>query len=104
VSVTYTASDDERYVSVTGTAQVMKDLNKIRELFEPELRPWFPRGPDTPDIALIRVDVAEVEYWNPRAGRLRDVLGRVRSALTRKPRYPARHGRIAIRGEAAQAP
>jgi general stress protein 26 len=103
VSVTYTAPEDERYVSVTGTAQVVQDREKMRKLFEPELRAWFPRGLDEPNIALIRVDVAEVEYWDPRAGKLRDMLGRLRSALMRGPRYPARHGHIAIRGQAAQA-
>ena len=56
VNVSYASPDDHRYVSVSGTAEVVRDAQKVRELWSPALRAWFPSGPDDPGLALLRVD------------------------------------------------
>lgn len=57
------------WVSVSGTARVSRDREKIRELHSPTWRMWFPddgRGhngePDDPRIALVFVDADTVVY------------------------------------------
>jgi general stress protein 26 len=94
VNVTYSDPDDDRYVAITGKAELIRDREKMKELWSPLLRAWFPRGLDEPDIALLRVDVERAEYWDPTAGVLSAIVSRVRRAVTGSPGWPAKHGRI----------
>lgn len=42
----------------------MRDKSKIEELWLPELKAWFPKGVDTPDIALLKIKGQKAEYWD----------------------------------------
>src|SRR4051812_43361627 len=42
------------YVSVSGTAELVRDRDTLRRLWEPEWKAWFPDGPETKDAVLIR--------------------------------------------------
>ena len=64
VNVTFSSSEQQRYVSISGTTQLVKDRNKMRELWKPELQTWFPKGLDEPDIALLKVNINQVNYWD----------------------------------------
>lgn len=58
------------WISVSGTAEIVSDRNKIRELYTPDLKPWFADlkdgthdgGPDDPRISLIFVTAHTVHY------------------------------------------
>ena len=64
VNVSFSSSEQQRYVSISGTAQLVEDRNKLRELWKPELQTWFPKGLDEPDIALLKVNINQVNYWD----------------------------------------
>lgn len=70
VHVTFVSPTDNRYVWATGTAALVDDQAKVRELWHGGYKPWFPAGPDNGRISLIRVRVEEAEYWDPKAGRM----------------------------------
>jgi general stress protein 26 len=62
VNVSYAAPEDERYVSVSGTARLVRDPRKIKELWNPAYKAWFPQGLDDPELALLRVEAERAEY------------------------------------------
>lgn len=64
VNVGYAAKDKNTYVSVAGTAQVLRDQARIDALWNDGYKAFWPDGPTDPEIRLIRVDVATVEYWD----------------------------------------
>lgn len=64
VNVTYANPDKMRYVSLSGTAQLVRDLEKKRELWKPDHKIWFPNGPEDPNVALLKVSVHKGEYWD----------------------------------------
>jgi general stress protein 26 len=64
VNVSFADPDNHRYVSVSGTAQLVRDRAKIDELWRPEFKMWFPEGKDDPDVALLRVSLERAEYWD----------------------------------------
>ena len=70
VSVGYAKPDDELYVALSGTAQLVRDLQKIDELWKPLLKAWFPNGKDDPELALLRVTVNDAEYWDGPSSKL----------------------------------
>ncbi len=53
-----------RYLSLSGTSELISDHAKIRELWRESYKTWFPRGVDDPDILLIFVHAEQAEYWD----------------------------------------
>jgi len=52
------------YLSIAGTATVLRDRAKIDELWNTSAEAWFPDGKDDPTIALIKVHAHTAEYWS----------------------------------------
>lgn len=57
-------ADRDAWVSLAGVAQVVHDPDKAEELWNPALGAWFPDGPRTPGLALIKVQAQSAEYWD----------------------------------------
>jgi general stress protein 26 len=53
----------QKYVSVSGTAKIGADREKLKELWSVPLKLWW-SGPDDPNIRLITVVPHEAEYWD----------------------------------------
>ena len=94
VNLAYSDSTRDRYVSVSGMARVVRDRAKIRELWDPTLKAWFPKGVDDPDIALLCVDVTKAEYWDTPNKRMVQLIGFVKSVLTGQPYRPGGHEKL----------
>lgn len=93
VNVSYSDPAKNCYVSVSGTAQVMRDQAKINELWSPVLRAWFPKGPDDPNLALLKVTVNQAEYWDDTSSSMVQFFKMVKAAVTGKP-YEAENQKI----------
>jgi general stress protein 26 len=64
VQLSYVDADKNRYVSLSGIAQLVHDRSKAAELWTPAMQAWFPKGVNDPDLSLIKVDVQKGEYWD----------------------------------------
>lgn len=84
VCVAYADKSDQRYVSVSGRAEILNDRAKMKELWTPLLKVWFDKDVDDPNLRLIRVDVEKAEYWDSPGGTLVTLLGFVKKAVTGK--------------------
>ena len=68
VNLAYYNTKSREYVSVSGIARVVEDRSKIRELYRPDWKAWFPGDdeksgtPDDPNITLIGVDADSAVY------------------------------------------
>ena len=78
VNLSYVDHGDSRYVSVSGTAELVRDRQKMQELWRPFYKAWFPNGLDDPDLALLKVTVTDAQYWDAPSSKL------VRLALVAK--------------------
>jgi general stress protein 26 len=63
VNLSYAAPGRNAYVSVSGLAQVVRDPAKQRELWNEEVARWIPADPADDDLALLKVEVQQAEYW-----------------------------------------
>jgi general stress protein 26 len=103
VNVSYANPDDQKYVSVSGTAQVVHDRAKAEELWNPILKAWFPKGLHDPDLALLRIRVEKAEYWDTPSSKMVQLVGFVK-ALATGNRYepdPDDHGNLELAGTGA---
>ncbi len=73
VNVAYSDTGKNRYVSVSGQAQIVNDRAKIKDNWNPLLKAWFD-GPDDPRIRLLKVSVTSAEYWDGPSGPVAKVL------------------------------
>ena len=82
VNVSFAAPDDQRYVSLSGQASLVRDRRKIEELWNPLFKAWFPDGVDDPDLALLKVSVNQAEYWDSPSGKMVAIAGFVKALAT----------------------
>ena len=84
VNVSFADPDNQRYASVTGLAQLIRDREKIDELWRPEFKMWFPKGKDDPEVALLCVTLEKGEYWDSPSSTIGYALSFVSSLITGK--------------------
>ena len=82
VNVSYASPATNTYVSVSGTAQIVKDKAKIDEYWNDILRAWFPEGKDSPDLVLLKVAVEQAEYWDSPSSSIMQIAGFVKALAT----------------------
>ena len=70
VALLYSDPGNENYVTVKGRASVSHDRAKIHELWNPMFKAWFPGGEDDPQIAVLKVEVTEAQYWEASSSKL----------------------------------
>ena len=94
VNVAYAKPEDNVYISVSGKAQLVKDREKIEELWNPILKAWFPKGLDDPTLSLLKVSVEEAEYWDSPSSTIVQLVGFVKALVTGKPADGGDHGKV----------
>jgi general stress protein 26 len=82
VNLGYADPSDNRFVSVSGRATVVRDAAKTKELWTEIHRAWFPKGLDDPNLALLRVDVTDAEYWDGPSTKVAQLAGFVKAVVT----------------------
>ena len=85
VNVSYADPSNNRYVSVSGRGTVLRDRAKAKELWTELHRAWFPKGLDDPNLALLRVDVTDAEYWDAPNSKMVQLAGFVKALVTGRP-------------------
>ena len=84
VNVSFADLKGQRYVSISGTAELVEDRAKIKELWKPVLKAWFPDGPNQPDVALLKVKVKKAEYWDGPSSTVMQAVSFVSAIFTGK--------------------
>lgn len=81
-SVGVSFSSNDSWVSLAGTAIVVDDLAKLRDLWNPAVGAWFPDGPEDPNVVLLKVDALSGEYWDSPGGKVATLISLVKSKVT----------------------
>jgi len=59
----YRAEEGFAFVSVSGRATIETDPELKERYWLDDLERWFPNGPADPNVALIRLDAEEAQWW-----------------------------------------
>jgi general stress protein 26 len=97
VLLAYADPSAQNYVSVSGTAQVLRDPAKQKELWSEPLRTWFPGGPEDPEAALLKVEVQGAEYWDSPSSSFVHAYGYVKSRLSGEPPQIGENDKVAFK-------
>jgi general stress protein 26 len=63
VCLAFADTKGQKYVSLSGKAEVLNDRDRIRELWATPAKAWW-ESPDDPSIRILKVTPAFAEYWD----------------------------------------
>jgi len=78
VNISYVDPDKEEYISISGTAELVRDREKIKAIWNPVYKTWFPQGLADPDLALLKINLEQAEYWDSQASTMAQIVGPVK--------------------------
>jgi general stress protein 26 len=69
-------SDPQRatYVSISARGEIQTDRAHIERLWSPQVQAWFPAGPGSDNLALLKVVPSAAEVWDAPCHRMSPVL------------------------------
>lgn len=82
VNCAFAEPDDNRYVSIAGTARIRQERDLMERMWNMAQKAWFPQGLDTPGICLIEVEVEDAQYWDAPNQAMVHLWGMVKAAVT----------------------
>ncbi len=94
VNVSFSHPVDQSYVSISGTARLVRDEAKKKELWTPAMKAWFPKGHEDPGVALLKVQAHKAEYWDTPHSVIVHAIGFVKATVTGKPYKPGENEKL----------
>lgn len=82
ISLIFQNDKDHAYLHLFGKAQVVDDREKMKELYTPFLKTWFPEGMNDPRMTLIRFDTDRGEFWDSPGGALQLLAAFTKAIVT----------------------
>ncbi len=86
VCLSYSSPEKNSFLSLRGIATAVADQEKMKELFSPLTKAWFPKGLEDPTLILIKFHIHEAEYWDGTSNKLVQAF-KVGKALVTGERY-----------------
>jgi general stress protein 26 len=63
VNLSFADAGDQKYVSVSGTAEVSNDRARIKQLFSTPAKAWWDSA-DDPNIRILKITPDDAEFWD----------------------------------------
>ena len=73
---------DSAYLQLDGGAVVDPDRERMRELYTPLIKTWFPAGLDDPHLTLLRFDVTRGSFWESPGGMVQVLAAFTKALVT----------------------
>jgi general stress protein 26 len=85
VCLAFADTASNTYLSITGRAEMLRDVVKIRCLWSTQAQAWWPKGPTDADVRVLRVIPESAEYWDTRGNAITVALKLAAARLTGSP-------------------
>ena len=93
----FSDAEESVYVSLAGTGELSYDQAMVHALWSPFMKPWFPDGEDSPDLALLKVTPHSAEYWDSTHNKMVRMFAIAASVVAAKPIGMGEHGNMSLR-------
>lgn len=84
VKLYFQGSAHSDFLTLQGQASITRDLNKIKDLWQPLLKTWFTEGQQDPRITVIRFTPQSGHYWDTKNGQIVAFAKQVAGAMMGK--------------------
>ena len=84
-NLAFSDTSNGTYVSLSGRGEIHKNSEDIHRLWTVFAKPWFPDGPDSPNLALLKFIPNAAEYWDAPHSKTIRLFSIAASIVTGKP-------------------
>lgn len=84
VQLIYAKNSAAHFLTVYGTADVLRDKQKIEAVWSPIAKAWFKEGKDDPAVTVIRVQPKYAYYWTTEHGKIVSMIKILTAMVTDK--------------------
>ncbi len=102
-NLSFTDEGHGTYVSLSGRGEIDTDRSRIQKLWTPFAKPWFPDGPESPNLALLKFVPETADYWDAPNSKMVRTFGIIASIVAGKPLGLGEHGSVSGLSPAAAA-
>jgi general stress protein 26 len=99
VQLLFANTSESEYLTVYGTAAIVDDREKIKELWSPMVKAWFQGGKDDEELTLIKVQPESAYYWEPKQNKMVTLFKMALSAVSGKEMDIGHQGKIQSIGD-----
>ena len=92
VNLSSTDRDQGAYVSLSGRGEIDTDRTRIQRLWNVLAKPWFPDGPDSSNLALLKFIPDRADYRDGPSSKMVRAFGMIASVIAGKPVVLGEHG------------
>ena len=103
VNLSFADTARASFVSLAGHGELEADPAHIRQLWTPFMKPWFPDGPDSPNLALLKFVPETAEYWDAPHSKMVRMAAMAASVVAGKPIGMGDHDTLTGLSSAARA-
>ena len=94
VNLAYASPEEDTFISLAGRAQVQQNPARARELWNRWAEMFFPDGPESPEVGVLRVEIRSAEYWTGPNDLVEKVTGAAKALVEKDPSGLGHHARI----------
>lgn len=96
VSLAIINESKNTYLMINGTCGLVHNKEKMKELWNPLMKAWFPEGLEDPDMVMIKVTPHEANYWDSSSSQIVQLFYMVKALVTGKESNPGTAGKIVL--------
>lgn len=82
VQLFYSNHSNYEFLTLYGTATIIKDGTKAKELWSTVAKTWFNEGYDDPELTLLKVEPTDGHYWDTKDGKIVSLFKMLAGAIT----------------------
>lgn len=94
LNLAFSGEPDGIYVSLSGSGELVTDQSRKEELWSPFVKPWFPEGPESPTLALLKFVPHTAEYWDAPHSKVVRLFAMAASIVAARPIGLGDHERL----------
>ena len=94
ICLSYSLPSKNSYISISGDARIVNDWAKMKELYNPAIKAWFPKGLDDPELALLKVTPHQAEYWDSSSSKMVILYQMAKAIFTGHKYHDGEHGTV----------
>jgi general stress protein 26 len=103
VNLSFTDRNQGAYISLSGHGAIDTERARIHSLWSVFAKPWFPEGPDSSNLALLKFIPDTADYWDGPSSKMVRLFGTIASVIAGKPVALGEHGSLTALSASTQA-
>jgi general stress protein 26 len=97
IGLVFVDSKDKAYLSITGRARIVRDVDTIKAAWRKSDAVWWPAGPDSPDVCVLQIEPVIAELWDGPSSVIVTAFEFVKAGLTGREPNVGENRKVTVR-------